>query len=507
LRGHSHVSIRSITGLAVAGAVLVAALPASAQAEPSEVAELPRCADEPNAPPGLERAADAWRVNLDEEGVVSGHHLIVRRDGRDVAVRSSRRGFAMDTGGGHLLIGERGDDHTRLHRVDTRRGCRDWSRTLDEVVFPASGAVVGGKVQLSAHDPTTRAYRGTFAVEAETGDTEGLTDADCVEACVPHDGAISPAAFEPSGSARPTPAFAAGGWPSDKTLRFRWRSGAVPPSWARPALEKAADDAGSTSVARSPEFVYRSAATDAVAYGGSMPGFCSITGIACAGRVLPVSWGVWLRPYGTEYAWGTLRWCQKTSSSQGCFDIRRVMLHELGHITGLTHPSSAGFTLAAQDTVMHAITPSRPHAGASRHAFGRCDVATLQELYDTPDNKTAVSTCNQVTTSLTLEASDVAIAAGESVELTARLRVEHASAYGELAGNPLNGRSVKLKYRRAGSDDSWRTAWMRSTYRSGRYVLTIRPTDTWDFKAVFPSPDDEGLRYSRSGIVRVQVQG
>ena len=46
---------------------------------------------------------------------------------------------------------------------------------------------------------------------------------------------------------------------------------------------------------------------------------------------------------------------------------------------------------------------------------------------------------------------------------------------------------------------------MRSLYSSGRYELTIAPSATWEFKAVFPTPDDEGLRYSRSPIRKVKV--
>ncbi len=206
---------------------------------------------------------------------------------------------------------------------------------------------------------------------------------------------------------------------------------------------------------------------------------------------MPSFWGVWLRPHGTDYAWGTLRWCQK-NASDGCFDIRRVALHELGHVIGLQHPSSAGFTLGAYETVMHAITPARPKPGSSRHSFGRCDVATLQELYDTPDNKTAISTCNDVATDLVLSAAKGAIDAGASVRLTAELRVEGRSGYGELAGNPLNGRSVQLKYRRAGSADTWRTAWMKSLYSSGRYELTISPPSELGVQGHLPDAGGRG---------------
>ncbi len=46
---------------------------------------------------------------------------------------------------------------------------------------------------------------------------------------------------------------------------------------------------------------------------------------------------------------------------------------------------------------------------------------------------------------------------------------------------------------------------MRSLYSSGRYELSIKPGTIWEFKAVFPTPDDEGLRYSRSASRKVKV--
>ena len=68
----------------------------------------------------------------------------------------------------------------------------------------------------------------------------------------------------------------------------------------------------------------------------------------------------------------------------------------------------------------------------------------------------------------------------------------------------LNGRSVKLKYRRAGSSDAWTTLWM-SSLGNGAYSLALVPQATWEFQAVFPAPDDEGLRYSTSATVKVKV--
>jgi len=506
MRGQIHALTRRQLGFAIAGVVLATAAPAAAAGAGSDPARLPSCTEASTASGPDGQVAKSWAVELDGDGAVTGHRIVLRLREREIPLRLGRRGFAADLGPDRLLLGERNAGGTHLHLIDTGGGCRVWSRALKRQLYLERGRSAEGKLRFSAIDATTRSFRGHLLLDSETGDSEGLIDGECIEACLPHDGDVSPAALAPAGAARPVPSFAAGGWPEDKKLTFRWRAGGTPPSWARTPMKRAAADATSTTKARSPRFVYRTDAGNAIGYTGVVPPYCGINGIACAGRAMPSTWGVWIRPHGTDYAWGTLRWCQKTSSSQGCFDIRRVLLHELGHIAGLTHPSSAGFTLGATETVMQAITPARPRTGASRHSFGRCDVATLQELYDTPDNRTLISSCNNVATTLTLSASKSAVDTGGSVKLKAQLRVDGRAAYGKLAGNYLNARSIKLKYRPAGSDEPWRTAWMKPTYAYGRYELTIAPSATWEFKAVFPAPSDEGLRYSRSASLKVKVR-
>ena len=506
MRGLVRASTRQLITLVVAAAMVTLTAPTAGVAPtPGErAAALPACGELQSGGQGDGVVVSPWRAEIDDDGVITGHRLKLRHRGLERTLRAGRRGFAVKVRADRLLIGERDASGTRLDMIDPGHGCRLWSRTLEAHAYPDRQRD-DGRVRLTVHDRDSRAYLGERLLDGDSGATEASTEEVCLESCYPNDGAFGAAALEPAGVGRPTPNFAAGGWAKDRTLAFRWSSGAVPPSWAKAPLKNAAADARRTADARSPRFPLSSSAANGISYTATLPGFCSSRAIACAGRSLPSTWGVWLRPHGTDYAWGTLRWCQKNSSSSGCFDIRRVALHELGHIVGLDHPSASGFSLSSSDSIMQGITPARPHAGASRHAFGRCDVATLQELYDTPDNKTAISTCNDVVTQLTLTTSRDTVARGKSVTLTARLKVDARAAYRQLSGNVLNGRSLKLKYRPAGSDGAWKTAWMRSLYSSGRYEISLKPSATWEFKAVFPAPTDEGLRYSRSAVRKVKV--
>lgn len=498
IRGHGGRATRA----ALAATLVLTSLPAGSVVGESPGESLPDCRDLPSPPPAAEVIAP-WQVVLDEAGVVTEHRLTLRRQEETVTLRVGRRGFAIPGAPGRLLVGERSSGGTTLLMLDTDHGCRLWSRSLDRLAFDASRPADGPLVRLDVHDPLTRWYEGQALLDAESGRTEAMIDGVCSTSCEPNDGTVSPADLAPAGAARPVPAFPAGGWPRDTLLPFGWQNGALPPDWARTPLLNGAADTSSTSASRSPSFVFRSGAPDTVRYTPAFPTFCRY-GIACASRDMPEVWAVWLRPHGTDFSWGTLRWCQREDSS-GCFDLRRVMIHELGHVTGLDHPSSAGFTLDAEETVMHAITPARPSPGSTRHAFGRCDIATLQELYDVPTNTTPISTCNDVATELTLSASSTAVVPGQSVRLRAELRVPGLDSLGLLGGNPLNGRSVKLKYRRAGSSDPWTTLWMAPLGTGGAYDLTIAPQATWEYQATFPAPVDEGLRFSASETLKVRL--
>ena len=155
---------------------------------------------------------------------------------------------------------------------------------------------------------------------------------------------------------------------------------------------------------------------------------------------------------------------------------------------------------------MHQVTPARPDAAWDRHAFGSCDVASLQEQYGLPTMSTSIASCNDVQTVITLDVSDTTAVVGQRVTFRATLRIKASSAYGELSGIRLNGREVQLRRRPTGSSGSWTISTMRPTESPGVYSLTLTPGRSYEIKAVFPTPT-EGLRGSSTDVVVVRVTG
>ncbi|CAN5804740.1 hypothetical protein BH23CHL8_BH23CHL8_07930 [soil metagenome] len=506
MKGSPRVAGRRIAATFALPAVLMLSLVPPAASETPAAAHLdggiPRC----DAPAGAPRPRAAssrplsFEVVLDDDGVVVGHRLVLPNR----VVELGPRAFVSEDAVGRVLVGERAEGSTHVVLVDGPRGCSVWSRTLDDLAYDVELEEDGRSVRFMTVDRLDRRYAGRYRLDMESGQTTAMIEGQCNTACEPNDGEVDPAAYLPVSEPRPVPVFAAGGWPRDTSLPFRWHSGAVPPDWAKDALNKGAADVTTTSRSRAPSFEFRSGADETVRYTASFPTFCRY-GIACAWRDMPVWWTVFIRPHGTDFSWGILRWCQK-HSADGCFDLRRVMIHELGHIVGLDHPENHGFRLGSDDSVMQAITPARPSAGSARHSFGRCDVAALQRVYDVPDNKAAISRCLDLATDLGLAASSNSVKRGSTVLFTATLTIQDRDGYGALGGNPLNGRAVKLRYRAAGSAADWSSAWMESTSKLGRYQLELIPQGTWEYEAVFPDPADEGLRMSRSSTLKVVVK-
>ena len=146
-------------------------------------------------------------------------------------------------------------------------------------------------------------------------------------------------------------------------------------------------------------------------------------------------------PRATTSAGATLRWCQK-------YELGRVLRRGACRAPRVrargrawTIPRRPGFRLSPSSTVMHQVTPSRPHAAWDRHSFGTCDVASLQEQFGTPTMSTLISGCNDVDTLTTLAASATQVGAGGRL-------VAHCHA-----ADPLRQRTTASSAACASTDD------------------------------------------------------
>lgn len=302
----------------------------------------------------------------------------------------------------------------------------------------------------------------------------------------------------------PDPHFS-GRWNQNQALPFAWRSGSVPDATKyQPAIRAAAADASETRGSQAATFSYAAGASNLIGYGTGAT--CSPQGIACFTRNAPYSFTMWMREQGHIFDWGSLRWCQAyTTWPDGCFDVENIMLDEFGHVQILDHhdnlPNEPDYT----DAVVQALSHAKPRAGWNAHAFGRCDVATLQMQYDMQGWGAKYSTCLDLATTLTLSANPSSLTGPGTTTLTAALKVADVSSYVRLAGNPVALRTVTLQRRAPGTSTWWTVGTMPYTSPSGSYALSVSVRGPTDYRAVFSKPADEGLRAAISPTVRVNV--
>jgi len=295
-------------------------------------------------------------------------------------------------------------------------------------------------------------------------------------------------------------------WRQDQQVNFMWKADAKPPAWMRPALLDAADDAGQTTRARAASFSLTDSSASWLAYTDSV---CTDSAIGCAVSSAPSSFTLRLRPQGWSFDWGTLRWCQfyDTPWPDGCFDAEMITLHEFGHIQGLGHIDDApdpGTSADWLDSVMHGVSRAKPKSGWSAHAFGPCDVASLQAAYQPATPSVLISTCHDLaTTAVVSAASSVAYRA--TLKFTSTLAISAGVAYPALRGFPLSDRNLILQRRLPGGT-TWTTIGvMAQTSTDGQYTLSQSLTTTYDWRVQFSAPPNEGLESDVSPIIRVTV--
>jgi len=299
----------------------------------------------------------------------------------------------------------------------------------------------------------------------------------------------------------PTPAGGAT-WAPNQHVKYRWKAGSEPPGWLKPAIHAAAADSNASRASKAAVFAYGAGADSWIGYTADIP---TNYAVGYAVRRVPDSYNIRLRPHGHVLDWGTLRWCQfYDNPPNGCYDAELITLHEFGHVQTLGHvDESLGEPWL--DSIMHAGPRTKAKIGWNEDEFGRCDVARLQVRYRALAPSTRYSTCLALPTALTLGSSSTSITSGQSVTISATLKVSGSTGYAKLAGEPISDRKVTLQRRVPGSS-SWTThAQMPSTSIEGRYASTVSPTATYEWRALFSKPADEGLKGASSAVIRVSV--
>jgi hypothetical protein len=295
----------------------------------------------------------------------------------------------------------------------------------------------------------------------------------------------------------PDPILSGGLFTQNKVLQYRWTSSGTPPLDMKGAIHAARDDVNASRRSKSPSFDYDTGATNVIYYGTDVP--CGTNGLACFRRDTPDWFGMWFRPNGYRYDWGTLRWCE-LSGADGCYDAENIALDEFGHVLVLDHHDNFNDDSDYKDAVVQTFSRTKPKAGYNAHAFGRCDVAALQQAYDIQSSTTLYSTCFDVPTVVTLAVSDSSVSSGSMVTFTSTLT---SAGGGRLSNNPMNGRTVVLQQRTSAGWSDVLT--MAGTSTNGQYRASLTARSTQDYRALFRGPSNEGVETDASSAITVTV--
>lgn len=303
---------------------------------------------------------------------------------------------------------------------------------------------------------------------------------------------IAPAAL----TATPDPFM---GHPFDRNqvLTYQWGAGGAPPTAIKAAIRDAIEDANATRESRAPTFAYARGADSTITYGVSAP--CGENGLACFRRDAPTWFAVYLRENGHVFDWGTLRWCEATGRPKGCYDAENITLDELGHVMGLDHHQNLPDDSDYGDAVVQTYSRVKPEDFYNAHALGRCDVATLQQVYDVLNTSTRYSTCLDVPSETTIDASTTWMPAAGWISFTATL---HSAGTGRLSNNLVSGRVVVLQRR---TSSGWTDALTMTPGSAGTYTASLYLQSPTDVRALFRRPSDEGLRGSSSDPLTITV--
>jgi hypothetical protein len=212
-------------------------------------------------------------------------------------------------------------------------------------------------------------------------------------------------------------------------------------------------------------------------------------------------------PSGDLVSW----WCDhpNQADSGGCYDLRRIALHEAGHGVGLAR-SSNGHThqsdsAAYNHTVMQINGPSATTTGWNYRFLGVCDRFELSREYDVVSWSGAYPACIDHLTGVAFSGGKMisvvklndpldactgsAVALGGYLKLIAATGASDDGQLGVLAGNGLGGRTIEI-FRRTPSGAYGSTPYTTATVansEAGTWSRSVSSSTsgTWYFRAEF----------------------
>lgn len=240
-------------------------------------------------------------------------------------------------------------------------------------------------------------------------------------------------------------------------LTYKWGQGTYP-NWFRTSMTTALESdwpAPAFNNSATPTFAYNSSGAGTVFYAATTgaPACDQVAWIGCSANWGRTDWKVWLR--------STTCWADSGSYSGTCFDVRRVALHEIEHVTlGVANHDSQG----ELNTIMGSSTPSSPNQGWNTHHIQPCDEAAAQLLYDVASSAGVYAGCfdhvlhhgtSGLVSAATVAATSYWACVNSGVTVSGRLAIATDSAYQALSNNPLTGRTLWFDRRPVGG--SWTT--------------------------------------------------